>query len=75
MGGSDPMRPTSTQRLHRLFIDQSRFNPELIVLVRLHRSAPYGAMVDILDEIKIADISRFSLVPMEEESTLRAGSL
>jgi biopolymer transport protein ExbD len=74
MGSSNPLRPTSMQGLHRLFIDQSRFNPDLIVLVKLHRSAPYGAMVGILDEIRIAGIERFSLVPMEEESTLRAGA-
>jgi biopolymer transport protein ExbD len=76
MGSSSPLQATSIQDLQRLFHDHARLNPELIVLVKAHRLAPYGAVVSILDEIEIAGISRFSLVSSEvEEGAQRAGAL
>ncbi|MCI0452733.1 MAG: biopolymer transporter ExbD [Candidatus Latescibacteria bacterium] len=36
-------------------------NPELVVLLSTHRDADYGLMVDLLDEIKLANCRRISL--------------
>jgi biopolymer transport protein ExbD len=58
---------TSMGDLEELFIENSKLNPELIILVKLHRNARYEMMVDIMDELEIAGMSRFSLIPMEQE--------
>lgn len=53
--------------LQGLFIENTRLNPDLIILVKLNREAPYEMMVDIMDELEIADMKRFSLIPMTPE--------
>lgn len=47
------VRPLIEQRL--------RANPDLVVLLTTHRNAEYGVMVDLLDEIKLANCRRISL--------------
>ncbi|MFO7609318.1 MAG: biopolymer transporter ExbD [Candidatus Krumholzibacteriia bacterium] len=39
-------------------------NPDLIVLVKIHREARYEAMVDMMDTLEDAEMERFSLIPM-----------
>jgi len=39
-------------------------DPDLIVLVKIHRAARYETMVGMLDLLEDADLRRFSLVPM-----------
>jgi biopolymer transport protein ExbD len=58
---------TSMKDLEELFLSESKLNPELIILVKLHRDARYETMVDVMDELEISGMSRFSLVPMTEE--------
>ncbi|MBI3189481.1 MAG: biopolymer transporter ExbD [Ignavibacteriales bacterium] len=41
-------------------------NPKLITLIKIDRKGKYVMMVDIMDELNLADISRFSLAPMED---------
>jgi biopolymer transport protein ExbD len=42
-------------------------NPELIILVKIHRQARYGRMVDMMDALEDAEMQRFSLVPMTDK--------
>ena len=46
-------------------------NPDLIVLVKIHREARYEPMVDMMDTLEDAKMERFSVVPMQDER--RAG--
>ncbi|MBI3195839.1 MAG: biopolymer transporter ExbD [Ignavibacteriae bacterium] len=41
-------------------------NPKLITLIKIDRKGKYVMMVDIMDELNLANITRFSLAPMEE---------
>ena len=41
-------------------------NPELIVLVKIHREARYEPMVDMMDLLEEAHMERFSLIPMKD---------
>ena len=66
MGPGD-LVSTAMKDLEELFIENSKLNPELIILAKLHRNARYEIMVDVMDELEIAGMSRFSLVPMEQE--------
>lgn len=64
-----PLESTSMKDLEELFREEERLNPDLIILVKVNRTARYETMVDIMDELELAEMTRFSLVPMLEEET------
>ena len=45
---------------------QNESNPKLVTLVKVDREGKYKMMVDIMDELNLANITRFSLAPMEK---------
>ena len=65
--GKGAMTPTSMKDLNALFLDNVKLNTDLIILVKVSRQAKYNSMVDIMDELEIANMSRFSLIPMTPE--------
>jgi biopolymer transport protein ExbD len=42
-------------------------NPNLVVVVETDREAPYGLMVDVLDELKLAQATRISLKALDKK--------
>ena len=44
--------------------EQIAGNPKLVTLVKVDRKGKYKMMVDIMDELNLANITRFSLAPM-----------
>jgi len=42
-------------------------NPKVIVVVETDRDAPYGLMVDVLDELKLARATRISLKSLDKK--------
>jgi biopolymer transport protein ExbD len=42
-------------------------NPNLVVVVETDREARYGLMVDVLDELKLAQATRISLKPLKSD--------
>ena len=56
--GWDDLYPTFEQGLEQ--------NPNLIVLVKIHRDARYEDMVEMMDTLEDAGLERFSVVPMED---------
>lgn len=50
--------------LRSLLVERSSANPKLITLVKVDREGTYTMMVDIIDELNLANITRFSLAPM-----------
>jgi biopolymer transport protein ExbD len=62
-----PLVATAMKDLGQLFTETAKLNPELIVLVKVQRAAKYETMVDVMDELEIANMSRFSLVPMTDQ--------
>ena len=65
--GTGPLTSTSMKDLNELFTGNAKLNPDLIVLVKVHRQAKYETMVDVMDELEIAEMQRFSLVQLSEE--------
>ncbi|MBW7887514.1 MAG: biopolymer transporter ExbD [Bacteroidetes bacterium] len=53
--------------LGKLLKERSAANQKLITLVKVDGKAKYIDMVDIMDELNINDITRFSLAPMLDE--------
>jgi len=52
------LRPLLAERFHNI--------PRLITLVQIDREAKYSDMVDIIDELNLANITRFSIAPLKE---------
>ena len=52
------------KELRKLMMQQIQANPKLITLIKVDRKGKYHMMVDIMDELNLANIQRFSLAPM-----------
>ncbi len=66
MGIERPQRIAFTE-LRKFLRDKNQENPKLITLVKVDRKSKYATMVDVLDEINVADVKRFSLAPLLEQ--------
>jgi biopolymer transport protein ExbD len=64
--GNQPLAPLSWEVIEDTFIEQTAMNPDLIILVKIHREARYARMVDMMDRLEDAEMQRFSLVPLGE---------
>jgi biopolymer transport protein ExbD len=53
--------------LRKFLSTKNQENPKLITLVKVDRKSKYHTMVDVLDEINMADVKRFSLAPMLDQ--------
>jgi biopolymer transport protein ExbD len=64
MGIELPQLVTFSQ-LRALLVQQLQSNPKLVTLVKFERDGTYGQMVDVMDELNMANIQRFSLAPFQ----------
>ena len=62
--GVEKPQPITFAELRPLLLERSRSNPRLITLLKVDREGTYTMMVDIMDELNLADITRFSLSPL-----------
>jgi biopolymer transport protein ExbD len=66
--GNDPkLQRVEFKELRKFLIERLRSNPKLITLIKIDRMATYNNMVDFLDEVNLANITRFSLAPMDDK--------
>jgi biopolymer transport protein ExbD len=66
--GNDPkLQRVEFKELRKFLIERFRSNPKLITLIKIDRMATYNNMVDFLDEVNLANITRFSLAPMDDK--------
>ena len=65
--GKNEIWPIAWEDLTETFTANADENPELIVLVKIHRGARYEPMVDMMDTLEDAHMQRFSLVPMQDK--------
>jgi biopolymer transport protein ExbD len=59
-------RAKSISALGKLLKENNKANPKLITLLKIDKKAKYVDMVNIMDEMNLADITRFSLAPMSD---------
>ncbi len=52
--------------LRPLLVEKLRANPKLITLVKVERNGTYEMMVNIMDELNLANITRFSIAPFKD---------
>jgi biopolymer transport protein ExbD len=69
IGLEAPAAPTnySKEGIRKILLEQSAANPDLMVLIKPMEKSRYENMVDILDEVDIADITRYAIVEVTEE--------
>lgn len=65
--GENPPEPVQLEDLPPILRDESAKNSKLVVLIKVHTDAKLHNMVDIIDELDIARVNRFSLAPMSPE--------
>lgn len=72
--GQQKPEPVPFAKLGAFLKTQIRNDAKLVLLLKVDRDARYENMVDIIDELNVANITRFTIAPMlEEDKTLLAG--
>ena len=61
---AEPPQKVEFKKLRELMVQKVQQNPKLITLIKVDRKGKYHYMVDIMDELNLANITRFSLAPM-----------
>jgi biopolymer transport protein ExbD len=66
--GNEPtaLKVIEFKELRPLLIERLQSIPKLITLVQIDRNARYNDMVDIIDELNLANITRFSIAPLTD---------
>ncbi|MBI3586031.1 MAG: biopolymer transporter ExbD [Ignavibacteriales bacterium] len=64
--GTEPAKVSDLKSLRPMLEERNRNNPKLITLIKVDREGTYTMMVDIMDELNLANITRFSLAPMTD---------
>lgn len=74
--GTEAIKQMTFKELHGLLTERIRSNPKLITLVKVSREGTFRMMVDVIDELNLANITRFTLAPMlpaDKDMILKAG--
>lgn len=59
--------------LHNFLVERGNANPRLTVLLKIDRLGKYDLLVNLIDELNVARITRFSIGPlMDNDKTLMA---
>ena len=66
--GNEPtaLKKIEFKELRPLLVERLRSIPKLITLVQIDRDAKYNDMVDIMDELNLANITKFSIAPLKD---------
>jgi biopolymer transport protein ExbD len=65
--GVDIPEKIAFNELNKFLLQSSKANPKLITLVKVDRKGKFKMMVDLIDELNVAGITRFSIAPLLEE--------
>lgn len=65
--GTEKPAKITFKELKKFLEDKNKQNSKLITLIKVDKKAKYINMVDIMDELNIAGVTRFSLAPMLED--------
>lgn len=65
IGVEDPQK-IDFKDLQGFLIQKNQENSKLITLVKIDRKGKYSIMVDIMDELNSASVTRFSIAPMQD---------
>ena len=72
--GTDPWASSTVSALDKVF-KQYKDNKELVVVIKIDREARFNNMVDVIDELDLANLTRFSLGTLTPEEKQEVESL
>lgn len=64
--GIEIPKKMSFDQLPKFLKESAQQNPKLVVLLKIDRKGKFNFMVDVIDELNISGLSRFSIAPMTE---------
>ena len=65
--GTEAPKKVEWKDFRNLIINQNKSNPRLVTLIKVDRHAKYQDMINIIDELNLDNVTRFSLAPMTPE--------
>jgi biopolymer transport protein ExbD len=65
--GTDKPRLIARDELRGFLSERAAMNPNLIALVKVDRKSKYASLVQIVDDLHLSRITRFSLAPLLEQ--------
>ncbi len=65
--GIDKPEKVTAADLKKILKEKNSANPKLITLIKVDRKGKYIMMVNIMDELNVCDVTRFSLAPFEDK--------
>ncbi len=64
--GTDKPQAIQFNGLNNFFLKQLAQNSKLVVLLKFDRKSKYHMMVDVIDQLNLAKLQRFSIAPMTD---------
>jgi biopolymer transport protein ExbD len=64
--GIESFKKVDLDELRRILREQAAQKPKLVTLLKIDRLAKYDTMVNLIDELNLSNITRFSLVSLTE---------
>jgi biopolymer transport protein ExbD len=64
--GMDVPKKLKFEDLKKFLVESASQNPKLVVLLKIDRKGKFNYMVDVIDELNMAKLDRFSIAPMTE---------
>jgi biopolymer transport protein ExbD len=68
--GLETPQTVDLPQLHEVVAGHRALNPALCAVVKIDRKAPYHWMVDVLDEVTLGNLTRYSLAPYTLDDSL-----
>ncbi len=65
--GTDAPKKVEWKDFRDLIIQDNKANTRLITLIKVDRKAKYQNMIDVIDELNVDNVTRFSLAPMTDD--------
>lgn len=65
--GTDVPKKVEWKDFRDLIIQDNKANTRLITLIKVDRKAKYQNMIDVIDELNVDNVTRFSLAPMTDD--------
>lgn len=62
----DPPQKVEYKDFRKMMAQRTQQNPKLVTLLKIDRKGKYHTMVDIMDEMNEANVTRFSLAPLDD---------
>jgi biopolymer transport protein ExbD len=62
--GIESFKRVDLDELRRILREQAQQKPKLVTLLKIDRAAKYDTMVNLIDELNLANITKFSLVSL-----------